>query len=91
MGWVDLCPEYFPDGSGAAMIVKGEALVRLEAERRLLRAFAAEYERLLARTDHVRAVRALVKSHKLAYGAALAEARIWATPLRARTASTRAA
>jgi hypothetical protein len=74
-----------------AMIVKGEALVRLEAERRLLKAFAAEYERLLARTDHVRAVRGLVKSHKVAYGAALAEARTWAMPLRAQQASTQAA
>jgi len=73
------------------MIVKGEALVRLEAERRLLSVYRAEYERLLARTDHVRAVRSLVKSHKRAYGVALAEARIWATPLKARPASTQAA
>jgi hypothetical protein len=79
------------DGSGQRMIVKGEALVRLEAERRLLRAFAPEYERLLARTDHVRAVRSLVKSHKVAYGAALAEARTWAIPMRAQSASTQAA
>ena len=73
------------------MIVKGEALVRLEAERRLLRAYRAEYERLVARTDHVRAVRSLVKSHKRAYGVALAEARAWAVPVRAETAPTRAA
>lgn len=73
------------------MIVKGEALIRLEAERRLLGAFRAEYERLLARTDHVRAVKALVKSHKRAYDTALSDARIWAMPLRAQPASTRAA
>jgi membrane glycosyltransferase len=73
------------------MIVKGEALVRLEAERRLLGAFRAEYERLLKRTDHVRAVRSLVKSHKRAYDAALGEARAWAMLLRAERASTQAA
>jgi hypothetical protein len=73
------------------MIVKGEALVRLEAERRLLGAYRSEYERLLARTDHVRAVRSLVKSHKRTYAVALAEARIWAMPLKAQPASTRAA
>jgi membrane glycosyltransferase len=73
------------------MIVKGEALIRLEAERRLLAAFRAEYERLLKRTDHVRAVRALVKSHKRAYDVAMSEARIWALPLRGRPAATRAA
>ena len=73
------------------MIVKGEALVRLEAERRLLGAFRAEYERLLERTDHVRAVRALVKAHKRAYDVAMTEARIWAMPLRAQPASTKAA
>jgi len=74
-----------------AMIVKGEALVRLEAERRLLGAYRAEYERLLARTDHVRAVRSLVKSHKRAYGEALAGARVRALLLKTQPASTRAA
>lgn len=73
------------------MIVKGEALVRLEAERRLVGAFRAEYERLVKRTDHVRAVRSMVKSHKRAYDTALGEARIWAMPFRAQPASTRAA
>jgi hypothetical protein len=73
------------------MIVKGEALVRLEAERRLLGAFRAEYDRLLKRTDHVHAVRSLVKSHKRAYDIALIEARAWAVPLRAEMASTQAA
>jgi hypothetical protein len=73
------------------MIVKGEALIRLEAERRLLGAFRAEYERLLDRGDHVRAVRALVKSHKRAYDAAMREARDWGLVLRAQPASTRAA
>ena len=73
------------------MIVKGEALIRLEAERRLLGAFRAEYERLLKRADHVHAVRSLVKSHKRAYDAAIQEARSWATPLRPQPASTQAA
>jgi hypothetical protein len=77
-------------GDGEGMIVKGEALIRLEAERRLLSAYPGEYERLLKRGDHVRAVRALVKSHKRAYDAAVREARDWARVLRAQLA-TRAA
>jgi hypothetical protein len=86
-----ICAARSAAGVGGAMIVKGEALVRLEAERRLLNAYANEYERLLKRTDHVRAVRALVKSHKVAYGAALAEARTWAIPVKPAGASTQAA
>jgi hypothetical protein len=73
------------------MIVKGEALVRLEAERRLLSAFRREYERLLQRGDHVRAVRSLVKNHKRAYDTAVREAREWALVMRAQLGSTRAA
>jgi hypothetical protein len=76
---------------GGTMIVKGEALIRLEAERRLLGAFRAEYDRLLKRTDHVHAVRSLVKAHKRAYDVALIEARAWAMPHRVVTASIQAA
>jgi hypothetical protein len=76
---------------GGVMIVKGEALVRLEAERRLVGAYRTEYERLVKRTDHVRAIRSLVKSHKRAYDTAMKGARDWAMPLRVQTASTRAA
>jgi hypothetical protein len=57
------------------MIVKGEALIRLEAERRLLERYRKEYERLRARMEHVRAVLSLVKTHKRAYDDAVREAR----------------
>jgi hypothetical protein len=57
------------------MIVKGEALIRLEAERRLLDRYRKEYERLLARVEHFRAVLQLVKAHKRAYDDAVREAR----------------
>jgi hypothetical protein len=62
------------DGRGW-MIVKGEALIRLEAERRLLERYRKEYERLVARHEHVRAVLHLVKTHKRAYDDAVREAR----------------
>ncbi len=57
------------------MIVKGEALIRLEAERRLLDRYRKEYERLLLRHEHVRAVLQLVKTHKRAYDDAVRAAR----------------
>ena len=57
------------------MIVKGEALIRLEAERRLLVRYQKEYERLVARYEHIRAVLQLVKTHKRAYDDAVREAR----------------
>jgi hypothetical protein len=76
---------------GGVMIVKGEALVRLEAERRLVGAYRTEYERLVKRTDHVRAIRSLVKSHKRAYDTAMKGARDWAMPLRIQGTSTQAA
>jgi hypothetical protein len=57
------------------MIVKGEALIRLEAERRLLDRYRKEYERLTARHEHVRAVLHLVKTHKRAYDDAVRAAR----------------
>ena len=78
-------------GDGGGMIVKGEALIRLEAERRLLSAYRGEYDRLLKRGDHVRAVRSLVKSHKRAYDSAVREARDWALVMRAQLGATRAA
>lgn len=70
------------------MIVKGEALIRLEAERRLVSAFRREYDRLLKRGDHVGAVRSLVKSHKRAYDNAVREAREWALVMRAQQLGT---
>jgi hypothetical protein len=63
------------------MIVKGEALIRLEAERRLLDRYRKEYERLVARFEHVRAVLTLVKTHKRAYDDAVREARDRIRPL----------
>jgi hypothetical protein len=60
---------------GDGLIVKGEALIRLEAERRLLERYRKEYERLVARHEHVRAVLQLVKAHKRAYDDAVREAR----------------
>jgi hypothetical protein len=57
------------------MIVKGEALIRLEAERRLVERYRKEYERLLARHEHIRAILSLVKTHKRAYDDAVREAR----------------
>lgn len=49
------------------MLVKGEGLIRLEAERRLIRMFATEYERLAKRHGHVEAMRRLVEAHKTRY------------------------
>ncbi len=69
------------------MIVKGEALIRLEAERRLLERYRKEYERLRARTEHVRAVLTLVKTHKRAYDDAVREAREHVRPTLERKAA----
>jgi hypothetical protein len=57
------------------VVVKGEALARVEAERRLLSTYRAEYDRLTKRRDHITAVRSLVKSHKRAYDEMIREAR----------------
>jgi hypothetical protein len=57
------------------MVVKGEALIRLEAERRLLDRYRAEYGRLAGSSDHVRAVRTLVVRHKRSYDTMVREAR----------------
>jgi hypothetical protein len=62
------------------MVVKGEALIRLEAERRLLVRYRAEYERLAGTADHVRAVRSLVLKHKRTYDAMVREARAHVMP-----------
>jgi hypothetical protein len=57
------------------MVVKGEALIRLEAERRLLDRYRAEYDRMVGTGDHVRAVRTLVVKHKRSYDTMVREAR----------------
>lgn len=60
---------------GNDVVVKGEALARVEAEKRLLSEYRAEYERLVRRADHIDAVRSLVKTHKLAYDEMIRRAR----------------
>ena len=57
------------------MLVKGEGLTRLEAERRLVKHYKAEYERLAKRRGHVDALRSLVRSHKGRYNTLVREAR----------------
>ena len=49
------------------MVVKGEGLTRLEAERRLVKLYKDEYERLERRRGHVDAMRSLVRAHKNRY------------------------
>jgi len=57
------------------MLVKGEGLIRLEAERRLLKHYAAEYERLARGHGHVEALRRLVDAHKARYNEVTRQAR----------------
>ncbi len=57
------------------MLVKGEGLTRLEAERRLVKHYKAEYERLAKRRGHVDALRSLVRNHKGRYNTLVREAR----------------
>jgi hypothetical protein len=57
------------------MVVKGEGLIRLEAERLLLRRFKDEYEKLRDESGHVEAVKALVVIRKREYDACVREAR----------------
>jgi hypothetical protein len=57
------------------MVVKGEGLTRLEAERRLVKLYRDEYERLTRRRGHVDALRSMVKTHKSRYNALLREVR----------------
>jgi hypothetical protein len=57
------------------MLVKGEGLIRLEAERRFIRRYAREYERLAKRRGHVEAMRQLVEAHHVRYNEMAREAR----------------
>ncbi len=57
------------------MVVKGEGLIRLEAERLLLRRFRAEYDELRQGSDHIEAVKALVVIRKREYDTCVREAR----------------
>jgi hypothetical protein len=57
------------------MLVKGEGLIRLEAERRFVRLYAKEYERLVNRHGHVEAMRRLVDAHKARYNDVARESR----------------
>jgi hypothetical protein len=62
-------------GKEGEMVVKGEGLLRLEAERRLLKTYKAEFERSARRRGRVAAVRGLVTAHKDRYNAFLREIR----------------
>jgi hypothetical protein len=57
------------------MVVKGEGLNRLEAERRLVKRYKAEYERLAGRRGHVDALRSMVNTHKNRYNDLIREVR----------------
>jgi hypothetical protein len=58
-----------------SMIVKGEGLIRLEAERLLLRRLKDEYQRLKDETGHIGAVKTLVARRKRDYDECIREAR----------------
>ena len=64
------------------MVVRGEALVRLEAERRLLKLYKAEYQGLTRRMGHVGALCSLVKDYKESYNGLLREIRAEREPSR---------
>jgi hypothetical protein len=49
------------------LMVKGEAVIRLEAERSMVRRFRSDYERLVASGGHAGAIRRLVAAHKPEY------------------------
>ncbi len=57
------------------MVVKGEGLSRLQAERKLVKLYKDEYEGLAKRRGHIRALQSLVKSHKNRYNAIVREVR----------------
>lgn len=57
------------------MIVKGEGLTRLQAERRFVSLYKREYERLAGRRGHVDALRSMVKTHKTRYNEVVREIR----------------
>ncbi len=58
-----------------SMVVKGEGLTRLEAERRLVRLYKKEYDRLAGRDGHVDALRSLVRDHKERYNTVVRQVR----------------
>jgi hypothetical protein len=60
---------------GDAVVVRGEALVRLEAERRMLKIYKSEYQGLTRRVGHVGALCSLVKDYKESYNALLRQVR----------------
>jgi phospholipid N-methyltransferase len=57
------------------LMVKGEAVIRMEAERSLVRKFRSEYQRLAATAGHQEAIRTLVAKRKREYDAIVREAR----------------
>jgi hypothetical protein len=57
------------------LMVKGEAVIRLEAERVLVRKFGAEYQSLAAQVGRQEAIRVLVATRKSDYDAIVREAR----------------
>jgi len=57
------------------MIVKGEGLIRMEAERLFMRRCKAEYEDLCADRGHVEALKALVVKRKKDYDTCVHDAR----------------
>jgi hypothetical protein len=58
-----------------SMVVKGEGLTRLEAERRLVRLYKQEYERVARKHGHVDALRSLVRDHKERYNTVVRQVR----------------
>jgi hypothetical protein len=58
-----------------SMVVKGEGLTRLEAERRLVGLYKKEYDRLARREGHVDALRSLVRDHKDRYNTVVRQVR----------------
>jgi hypothetical protein len=64
------------------VVVRGEALVRLEAERRLLKLYKAEYQGLNRRVGHVGALCSLVKDYKESYNGLLRQVRAERDPSR---------
>jgi hypothetical protein len=57
------------------MLVKGEGLIRLDAERRLVSLYSIEYQRLAQGVGHVEAMRQLVTSHAGRYDELTRQAR----------------
>jgi hypothetical protein len=57
------------------MIVKGEGLIRIEAERLFMRRCGAEYEDMARERGHIEALRFLVAHRKKDYDACVRDAR----------------